>query len=91
MLGGGLLAKPRAVRAVVEVDLAVAKGDVLGIVGESGGGKSTLARLLLGLLKPDSGMIRITDASHHVSVGRLAPANAKAVLKEGDFVTSKIK
>ena len=37
------------------------------------------------------GMIRITDARHHISVGRLVPANAKVVLKEGDFVTSKIK
>jgi peptide/nickel transport system ATP-binding protein len=62
VLGRGLLAKKRVVRAVVDIHIAVAKGDVLGLVGESGSGKSTLGKMLLGLLKPDSGSIRIAGA-----------------------------
>lgn len=45
-------------RAVDGVSLALAKGATLGIVGESGGGKSTLARLVLRLLEPDAGTVR---------------------------------
>ncbi len=41
------------------VDLEVAEGEFLGIVGPNAGGKSTLLKLLLGLLKPQRGRIRI--------------------------------
>ncbi len=58
-VGQGLLARKRSLRAVDGVDLDVAKGDVLGIVGESGCGKSTIARIMLGLLPPSSGTMRL--------------------------------
>jgi peptide/nickel transport system ATP-binding protein len=45
----------RALQAVDDVSLALAPGDVLGIVGESGCGKTTLLRLMLGLLRPSHG------------------------------------
>ena len=41
------------------VNLALNKGDFLGIVGPNGGGKSTLLKLILGLLTPDSGQIEV--------------------------------
>jgi oligopeptide transport system ATP-binding protein len=44
--------------AVDGVELAVWKGETVGIVGESGSGKTTLARSLLRLVEPDSGSIR---------------------------------
>lgn len=45
------------VRAVDGVDFTVAKGETLGIVGESGCGKSTTARLLMHLIQPDAGSL----------------------------------
>jgi peptide/nickel transport system ATP-binding protein len=45
------------VQAVDGVSFSVAKGETLGVVGESGCGKSTTARLLIRLIKPDQGRI----------------------------------
>lgn len=41
------------------IDLTVAKGETLVIIGRSGGGKSVLLKHLIGLIQPDSGEIRI--------------------------------
>ena len=49
----------RRLVAVDDVSLEVPEGAVLGIVGESGCGKSSLARLLLGLQSPDRGEVRL--------------------------------
>ena len=46
------------VKAVDEVNFAVWPGETLGIVGESGCGKSTTARLVMRLIEPDSGQVR---------------------------------
>lgn len=45
-----------------EINLKVTSGDFMIILGPNGGGKSTFLKLLVGLLKPDSGMIRLFDA-----------------------------
>lgn len=45
------------------VDLAVDGGEFLGIVGPNAGGKSTLLKLILGLLEPQSGTLRVLGRS----------------------------
>jgi peptide/nickel transport system ATP-binding protein len=53
---GGLLNRQVAtVQAVDDISFSVRKGETLGIVGESGCGKSTTARLLMRLIEPDAG------------------------------------
>jgi len=47
------------VRAVDGVDLDILRGEVIGIVGESGCGKSTIARLVTGLLPPSEGTVKL--------------------------------
>ncbi len=54
---GGMLAPPSDVRAVDDVSLHVKSGETLGLVGESGCGKSTTARLVLGLIPASAGTI----------------------------------
>ncbi|WES63845.1 sugar ABC transporter ATP-binding protein [Microbacter sp. GSS18] len=45
-------------RALAEIELSVAKGEILGLVGHNGAGKSTLMRMLAGRERPDSGAVR---------------------------------
>ena len=61
----GLGSAGPVVVALDGVDLAVDRGEALGVVGGSGAGKSALVRLLLGLEKPDEGVVRFDG--HEIS------------------------
>ena len=57
MIGKGILSSKKPLRAVDDVSLKINRGQVFAVVGESGCGKTTLAKMLLGLLEPTDGEI----------------------------------
>ena len=54
---GGLFGRGHYTEVLHDVDFEVRHGEILGLVGESGTGKTTLARMLLGLAQPEQGQI----------------------------------
>ena len=56
--GGGLLSEPRLVRAVDGVSFDLHEGETLGLVGESGCGKSTVSRTIMRLTPATGGSVR---------------------------------
>ena len=56
---------------LTDLDLTIAKGDYLCVVGDNGSGKSTLMRGLLGLIQPQSGTIEHAPALKHGAIGYL--------------------
>lgn len=56
---------PSGVQALQEATFTVAEGDRVAVIGPNGGGKTTLLKLALGLLKPDSGTIQTCGHAPH--------------------------
>ena len=63
-------------RVLHDISFAVAPGEKLALVGESGGGKTTISNLLMTLYKPDAGSITIDG----VDVGRVSHASVRAAI-----------
>lgn len=70
--------------AVEDLNLEVGKGDIFGFLGPNGAGKSTTIRLMLALIKPDSGDVEIFGRSvrHY---GNRALKKVGALIEEADF------
>jgi len=70
----GLTKRFGRVQAVTDVDLRVAEGDRYGFLGPNGSGKTTTVRMLLGLVLPTSGLVRV--------LGGRVPGDAARVLPQ---------
>ncbi|TVP55667.1 MAG: ABC transporter ATP-binding protein [Halomonadaceae bacterium] len=69
----GMFGKRKPLKALGNVSLDIRKGEVLALVGESGCGKTTLSRIIMGLKQPDSGSVRLGE--HEIST---LPAGQRA-------------
>ena len=75
-------------QVLFDVSVEVKKGTCLGILGESGSGKSTMGRVLCGLLKPDSGNVLLNDVPVYASKpGRRELQNKLSIVFQ-DYTTS---
>jgi oligopeptide/dipeptide ABC transporter ATP-binding protein len=79
---GPLQVRRRLLRAVDGVSFGVARGETLGLVGESGCGKSTVGRLLLRLIAPSGGTIRLAG----VDVTRTTGAALRNLRKRAQMI-----
>ena len=70
--------KKAQVHALNNVNLTVAQGKTMSIVGESGCGKTPLGKAVLGLHKPDAGEIRFNGQE----IGALAPRQRRSIQKD---------
>jgi ABC-2 type transport system ATP-binding protein len=67
----GLVKRYGALTAVAGVDLTVNAGDVYGYLGPNGAGKTTSLRMMLGLIRPDAGSVRLFGTDPAASVKAL--------------------
>lgn len=88
-LEAGFFAKyGRFVYAVNDVSFSIAPGETYGLVGESGCGKSTTARLLVKMYEPDSGEILFTDKTSGkiIQVGTLKGSKLKSYREKIKYI-----
>lgn len=61
---------PMANQAIFDIDLDISDGEIVGVIGRTGSGKSTLIQHMNGLLKPTSGVVVVDDITIGKSSGK---------------------
>jgi ABC-2 type transport system ATP-binding protein len=80
----GLAKKFKDILAVQNLNLNVYRGDVFGFLGPNGAGKSTTIRMLLSLIRPSNGSIKIFDSTLSNSREKILK-NIGAIVEKPDF------
>ena len=70
------------VKAIDDISFCLYKGETLGIVGESGCGKTTLGRCLIRAIEPTSGQIFINYENKHIDVVKLRKLKDLSLLRD---------
>ncbi|HON36606.1 MAG TPA: metal ABC transporter ATP-binding protein [Methanothrix sp.] len=65
-----------------DINLRLNRADFLGLIGPNGGGKSTLLKLMLGLIKPDKGRIRIFGQQPEAARGMIGYLPQKTIFDQ---------
>jgi ABC-2 type transport system ATP-binding protein len=79
----GVTKKYGAVQAVAGVDLSIRTGEVVALLGPNGAGKSTTIEMLLGLVRPDQGSVRVYDGT---PVDAIAKGQVGVMLQSGGII-----
>ena len=73
-----------AIQALKNINLAIGRNEIVGLIGDNGAGKSTLIKTLTGVMKPTSGRIFIRDREIDLDhIGRNLRAPVDAVQETG--------
>jgi ABC-type sugar transport system ATPase subunit len=70
------------VQALSEIDLAIERGSIHGLVGENGAGKSTLGKIIAGVHRPDDGELWVDDRRAHYLSPRGALADGLTLIAQ---------
>lgn len=73
----------KKVVAVDDVSFSIKEGEIVGLLGPNGAGKTTTIMMLLGLIKPDQGVIKIFD--------KRMPEDRKEILGRASFASSELR
>jgi peptide/nickel transport system ATP-binding protein len=79
-------ARQQKVTAVADVSFEVKRGECLGLVGESGCGKTTLSKIIMRALSPDSGEIYYNDRGRRLDVRNMGGSDLNEYRKRVQFV-----